>query len=98
MNRDEMKELARAAMLHYEDEELDNYTGKFVETMEIIDSLKSLGISDEKLSEVEPTFQPIPLDNHLAENEIGKSLTQDEALANTQAKKYGFFEVTRFVD
>ncbi len=98
MNRDDMKKLAQSAMLHYDDQELDKYTKKFVETMEIIDSLKTYGISDEELSKVEPTFQPIPLENHLAEDEIKPSLTQEEALANTEAKKYGFFEVTRFVD
>lgn len=98
MNRDDMKKLAEAAMLHYDDDELDEYTNKFMETMKIIDSLTSVGLDDEELSEVEPTFQPISLENHLAEDEIGPSLTQEEALANTEAKKYGFFEVTRFVD
>ena len=44
-----------------------------------------------------PSFQPIEIKNQVREDLVEDSLTQEEALANTEHKKDGYFKGPRAV-
>ena len=67
------------------------------EIQEFITQLKDVLEHFSKVSEVntdktEPSMQPVELKNVLREDKVKPSLTQEEALANTEHKKDGYFK------
>lgn len=93
MDRQEIKRMAEISMLHFTEEELDNFEDSFSETMEIINRIKKWDTNG-----IKKTFHVNEMENHLREDEISPSLDQTVATSNSKTKKYGYFEIIKFVD
>jgi aspartyl-tRNA(Asn)/glutamyl-tRNA(Gln) amidotransferase subunit C len=59
--------------------------------------LNAFAIIDEVKTRVEPSFQPLSIENVFRKDEIKESLTRDEALKNTKHKEKGFFKGPKVV-
>lgn len=93
MKRSEIKHIADIAQIDFTEEELANFEDSFVETMDLINKIKEINTDG-----VESTFRVIDEVNNLREDEVGKSLTQKEAVENTVDEKYGYFNIVKFVE
>lgn len=93
MKREEIKHIAEIAYLNFSDEGYERFEKDFIETMDLIEKIKSIDTEG-----VEGTFQTTGIYNHLREDEVGESITQDAALQNTEGKKYGYFDIIKFVE
>ncbi len=92
MKKEEIKHIANIAMLDFTEEELDQFSGFFSETMDFVDQIRQVPTEDTMV------FQVNDMESHLREDEVKESLGQDQATKNTQAEKYGYFEIIRYVD
>ena len=91
INPDEVREIAALARLRLSDEvvrmtdELDGILG-YIETVKNLDT-----------ADAEPMTHAVPFDCPMRPDEIGQSLTIDEALQNAPRRHEGYFEVPRIV-
>ncbi len=93
MNREEVVHIAEISKLEFTDEELDTFAVDFSDTMDLIDRIKNIDTS-----KVKATFHVNDTVNNFREDVVEKSLPPEEALKNTPSKKYGYFEIIRFVE
>ncbi len=84
--------VAANARLNLSEAEVKKFLPQLEAVLESFSKLDRLDVSKE-----EPSFQPIALKNVFREDKVGKSLTQEEALANTTHKKDGYFKGPRVV-
>ncbi len=83
---DQVKHVAKLANLPLREEEIEKYSKQLSEILDYIEKLSSVDTKD-----IEPTFNVTPEKNILREDEVSKSLSQDEALANASKKNKGYF-------
>jgi aspartyl-tRNA(Asn)/glutamyl-tRNA(Gln) amidotransferase subunit C len=83
-------QLARIALTPEEEKTLGSQLGGI---LGYIEKLKELDVSN-----VEPTAHAVPLINVTRADEMGPSLTQEEALKNAPAKANGLFIVPKIVE
>lgn len=93
MNRDEIKHIADIAQIDFTEDELKSFEKNFIENMNLIEKIKKIDTEGLKV-----VFQVNGTENNLRSDEIGKSLTQDEATKNTVSEKYGYFKLLKFVE
>jgi aspartyl-tRNA(Asn)/glutamyl-tRNA(Gln) amidotransferase subunit C len=86
ISRETVKKVAALARLKLTEHETDRFSR---DLESILDAFRDLEKVDTKW--IKPSFQPIETKNVLREDRIEGSLTQEEALANTQNKERGFF-------
>ena len=86
LSTDQVKEVAKLANLPLTFEEEGLYSEQLSKILDYIDQLNSVDTAG-----VEPTFNITGLSNVLRDDEVGESLSQEEALKNTSQKKEGFF-------
>jgi aspartyl-tRNA(Asn)/glutamyl-tRNA(Gln) amidotransferase subunit C len=82
--------LARIALTPEEEKKL---SAQMTHILGYIEKLKELDVSN-----VEPTAHAVPLINVTRKDEVGESLSQDEALRNAPAKANGLFMVPKIVE
>ena len=75
-----VKKVAQNARLSLTDQELTKFTKEIKEV--IVESFNLLDEVD--VTDLEPSFQPIKQTNNYRKDEVGKSLSQDKALANVK--------------
>jgi len=75
-----VKKVAQNARLSLTDQELTKFTKEIKEV--IVESFNLLDEVD--VTDLEPSFQPIKQTNQFRKDEVGKSLSQEEALANVK--------------
>jgi aspartyl-tRNA(Asn)/glutamyl-tRNA(Gln) amidotransferase subunit C len=92
INKDLIKHVAKLARINLTDEELDKFISELKEVLDVCNKLNDVDCID-----VEPSFQPVKIKNVLRDDEVEKSLTQEEALRNTEHKKDGYFKGPRAV-
>ena len=80
--------VAKLANLPLKNEEIDKFEKQLQETIDYVDELNQVNTKG-----IEPTSQVTGLENVLREDEIRKSLTQEEALRNAKKTHEGFFVV-----
>lgn len=87
LTEQEVKRIAAYTRIGLPESEIEQMT---VDLNKIVDSLKP--ITEYNLEGVEPTFHPIGgLSTVTREDEIGESLSQEEALANAPKQENGSF-------
>ena len=84
--------VAANARLNLTEQEIQKFLPQLGAVLESFSKIDEIDVSKE-----EPSFQPIPLKNVFREDKAGKCLSQEEALANTQHKKDGYFKGPRVV-
>jgi len=83
--------VARLARINITEKEAKKYQKDINEILSAFREIKRIK------SKVQPSFQPVPVRDVYRKDEIEKSLTQEEALANTKHKENGFFKGPRAV-
>ena len=92
MESKDILHIAQIAMIDFNEEELAGFEKDFIETMELIENIKDIKTDDEM------TFQVNNTTNNLRPDEIKESLSQEDAVANAEEEKYGYFNIIKFVD
>lgn len=93
MNKEDIKHIADIAQIDFSDQELDSFRESFNENLKLIEKIKE--IDTEGIDEV---IQINGTENHIREDEVKESLSQEEALENAPTKKYGYFKLIKFVE
>ena len=86
LSTDQVKKVAKLANLPITDEETDKYSDQLSKILDYIDQLNSVDTKG-----VEPTYNVTDLENVIRPDEVGDSLTQEEALQNGSNVKNGYF-------
>lgn len=82
-----LRRVAAVARLNLTDDELHQFQTEFKDVLDAfskIDAIDTEGIP--------PSFQPVEISNSLREDIIKPSLTQEEALRNSEHKSDGYFK------
>ena len=92
ISKETVEQVAKLARLNLSDKEVRKFT------KELDDILKAFKTIDKaKVTNVKPSFQPIDIVGRTRKDKEGKSLSQEEALANTKNKEKGFFKGPKVV-
>ncbi len=81
--------LSRLIRVGLTDEERDLFSLQLAHILDYVEQLRQVDITD-----VEPMFYPVPIENRFREDVVGQSLDRENALANAPKKTdTGFFVV-----
>ncbi len=83
---DQVKYVAKLANLPVTSEEEELYAGQLSKILDYIDQLNSVDTKN-----VEPTFNVTGKDSVWREDEVGESLSQEDAVKNAPNAKNGYF-------
>lgn len=86
LTKDQVKHIAKLANLPVSEEELNTYADQLSEVLDYIAKLNEVDAS-----KLEGIFNVTMRKNITRKDEPGKSLTQEEALANSSSTKDGYF-------
>ena len=89
MTPDAVRHLAGLARIALSDEEISRLAGELGAIVEAVEAVQSIATDD-----VPPTSHPIPLGNVFREDEVGDTLTTEEALAGAPDHDGSRFRVT----
>jgi aspartyl-tRNA(Asn)/glutamyl-tRNA(Gln) amidotransferase subunit C len=89
---EEVRQLATLARLQLSEEEVASMTGDLAAILDYVDAMRELDTTG-----VEPMTHAVPFDCPLRADEVGPSLSLEEALANAPRREGSFFEVPRIV-
>ncbi len=92
MESKDILHIADIAMIDFSEVELKNFEKDFLETMDLIENIKTIETTDEM------TFQVNDTVNNFREDEVKEGFTQEEAVANAKDQKYGYFNIIKFVE
>jgi len=86
VDRELLLRVAANARLNLTEDEIKKFLPQLREILSAFGTLDELDVSNEK-----PCFQPIKLENVSRQDNVGKCVSQEEALQNTKHKKDGYF-------
>ena len=87
VDKELIKHVAELARLRLSEKEAETFAA---ELKEVLNNFSK--IDECKTDDVEPSFQPVLIKNHLREDKIVKSLSQEDALKNAKDTKDGYFK------
>lgn len=82
-----IKKVADLARLDLSKEETKSFVKDF---KEILDNFSSIDKCDTR--GIKPSFQPVKIKNVVRDDKVEESISQEEALSNTEHKKDGYFK------
>jgi aspartyl-tRNA(Asn)/glutamyl-tRNA(Gln) amidotransferase subunit C len=92
INPQEVREIAALARLRLDDDEILRLANELDGILGYIETVQGLDTA-----EVEPMTHAVPFDCPMRADQVGQSLTIDEALANAPRRRDSSFEVPRIV-
>lgn len=92
ISKDEVVYVANMAKLKFEDEEIDFFTEKFTEMVELANQIMEVNTEG-----VEPTLN-INGSGHFKDSNDSQSLEREEVLKNTVEQQYGYFKILKVVE
>jgi aspartyl-tRNA(Asn)/glutamyl-tRNA(Gln) amidotransferase subunit C len=93
LTEEDVDKVARLARLEITAEERGRYRGQLNAILEHAADIAGLDVS-----QVPPTAHILPLNNVWREDEVGPSLSREEALANAPDKSKGCFRVPKIIE
>ena len=81
----DVKKVAKLANLPLSDEEEEKYSKQLSKILDYVEQLNKVDTEN-----IEPTFNVTPNHNVMREDEVDKSLSQEEVLLNVPQTKAGF--------
>lgn len=87
LDKELINRIAFNARIKLEDEEAEELIPQLQEILNTFSQIKNVDTTN-----TEPSFHPIKIKPFMREDVVGKSLTQTEALKNTEHKKDGYFK------
>tara|TARA_Y100000310_G_scaffold216625_1_gene217700 strand:- start:1216 stop:1500 length:285 start_codon:yes stop_codon:yes gene_type:complete len=92
VNKELIKHVAEVARLNLTEKEIKEFQPQLKEILTSFSEIDKVNTNNTK-----PSFQPVEIKNILREDKSKGSLTQEEALSNTQHKKDGYFKGPKVV-
>ena len=92
VNKELIQHVAGIARLKLTDKEADGFVDDFKEILEFFSVISKCDTEG-----VKPSFQPVEIKNFMREDLIESSISQEDALKNTEHKKDGYFKGPRAV-
>jgi aspartyl-tRNA(Asn)/glutamyl-tRNA(Gln) amidotransferase subunit C len=89
---DEVREIAGLARLRLDEAEIDRLTHELDGILGYIETVKGLDTAN-----VSPMTHAVPFDCPMRSDEVGQSLSIEQALQNAPRRHEGWFEVPRIV-
>jgi aspartyl-tRNA(Asn)/glutamyl-tRNA(Gln) amidotransferase subunit C len=89
---EQVRHIARLSRIRLGDEEMRTFAGQLSEILGAFDKLAELDTDD-----VEPMVHAVELQNVLAEDEPGESISPSQALANAPDRDGDFFKVPKVI-
>lgn len=93
IDRKTVDHVARLARLDLSDDERTRMQAELSAILEHAEKIQELDLDG-----IEPTSHALPLRNHMRPDVVGRSLSQEEALANAPKAEDGRFWVPRIVE
>ena len=90
---EEVEHVALLARLRLTDEERERFTTQLNSILEHFEQLEQIDTSD-----VPPMSHAVPMSNVLRKDELGESLTPEEALQNAPSEARDCFQVPRVIE
>ena len=87
IDKELIEHVAAVARLKLTDKEIDEFIPQLKEVLDAFSSLKEVDTKG-----VIPSFQPVELKNVFRDDVVSDSLSQEDALLNTEHKKDGYFK------
>lgn len=87
VDKELIKHVADVARLHLTGNEVDKFVKDFQDILEAFSKVNKVDTKD-----VKPSFQPVDIKNFTRDDKVEPSLSQEEALSNTEHKKDGYFK------
>ena len=82
-----VRHIAKLARIKVDDEEVSKFSEQFSRILEFFNELDKIDVSD-----VEPMYHVIPLENVLRDDEPSQPLSVEDALKNAPEKKDKYFK------
>lgn len=92
VSKDEVVNVANMAKLKFNDEEIDLFTKRFTEMVELADKIMEVDTEG-----VEPTLNINGAGHFKDYNEV-ETLDREEVLKNTTENQYGYFKILKVVE
>ena len=92
ITKDEIKNIAKLAMLKLEEGDLEKFSAQFNEILEYMNEIDSLDLSNQ-----EAAFHITDLNNVFREDSVKESLDNDTALSNAPEGIEGAFKVPKVI-
>jgi len=90
---DQVRRIARLARINLTPDELEQFSNQLSDILNYVDQLSELNTED-----VEPTTGPLKISNVFRQDQIGQSLSNEQALANAPRKHANFFAVPKVLE
>ncbi len=90
---DQVRRIARLARINLTPDELNQFAGQLSDVLNYIDQLNELNTEG-----VEPTTGPLKISNVFRQDQIGQSLSNEQALANAPRRHGDFFAVPKVLE
>jgi aspartyl-tRNA(Asn)/glutamyl-tRNA(Gln) amidotransferase subunit C len=87
---EQVRHIGLLARIQLSDEDVRRFSRQLGHILEAFDKIQALDTQD-----VEPMVHPVPIENVLAQDELGTSLSPDQALANAPARDEDYFKVPK---
>ena len=87
VDKELIENVARVARLELSDKEKEKFVKDFKDILEAFSAIDKCDTEG-----IKPSFQPVELKNQMREDEVEESLSQEDALKNTEHKKDGYFK------
>lgn len=92
LDRELIRKIASVARLKLTESEIKRFLPELKEVLKAFSKIDKVDTEKTK-----PSFHPVELKNAVRDDKKGKCLSQEEALANTEHKKDGYFKGPRAV-
>ncbi len=93
ITRDDVVYIAKLSRLDIDDSDLDNYVQHLQQILKYVEKLNEIDTSN-----VEPTVHVMPMQNVTREDEIKKSISNENALKSAPDIENGFFHVPTILE
>ena len=90
---DQVRRIARLARINLTTDELKEFAGQLSDILDYVDQLNELDTEG-----VEPTTHPLKISNVFRQDQIGESLSNEQALANAPQRHGDFFAVPKVLE
>ncbi|MBS3155160.1 Asp-tRNA(Asn)/Glu-tRNA(Gln) amidotransferase subunit GatC [Candidatus Woesearchaeota archaeon] len=87
IDKELIKKVAKNARLNLTENELNKFTKECSDILDVFSKIKNVDTKN-----ISPAFHPIEIKNHLREDIIEDSLSQEDALKNAKHQINGYFK------
>jgi len=87
INKELVLSVAKNARLNLSEKEIEEFLPQFEDVLNSFEDIKKVDTKG-----IKEAFHPVEIRDHVREDKVEKSLTQEEALKNTKQKKEGYFK------